>query len=177
MGWSSLAPLLNRGQAAEVHFVGQLQVTDQLGDDFRTNLALWRGLGQGIEVLPSRQDLSRVVDRWERSSVLVDALFGTGLTREIREPFAAAIEAANAAGPPIVSVDLPSGLDADEGRVLGAAIQAEVTVTFVAPKLGFSLADGPAHVGRCVVAEIGIPRGFLTELEAQHASSAGAPGE
>ena len=67
-----------------------------------------------------------------------------------------------AAGAPVLAVDLPSGLDANTGEVLGAAVRADVTVTFIARKPGFAAGAGPALVGDVRVAEIGIPR-FLIE--------------
>jgi NAD(P)H-hydrate epimerase len=71
------------------------------------------------------------------------------------------IRLVNAAGRPVLAVDLPSGLDADTGEVLGEAVRATVTVTFVARKPGFSRGRGPELCGRIVVAEIGIPRPLL----------------
>lgn len=83
----------------------------------------------------------------ERSDVIVDAIFGTGLSREISEPFAAVIRCINASGKPVLSLDVPSGLDADTGRVLGIAVKATRTVTFVGLKLGFYVGMGMEHVG------------------------------
>ena len=85
---------------------------------------------------------------------------GTGLSGEVREPFLSAIQAINAAGRPVLAIDIPSGLDCDTGRPLGAAVRATVTVTFVAPKIGFSAAEAIAYVGRVIVADIGVPLGL-----------------
>ncbi|MFN0206663.1 MAG: NAD(P)H-hydrate epimerase [Planctomycetota bacterium] len=89
--------------------------------------------------------------------IWVDALFGTGLDRPVSGLAAAAIEYINQSGAPVLSLDLPSGLDANTGRILGAAVRANVTITFVAKKTGFELADGPACTGRIVIAGIGVP--------------------
>jgi NAD(P)H-hydrate epimerase len=90
--------------------------------------------------------------------VVVDAIFGTGLAREVTGPAAAAIrrirDARGAAR--VVAVDLPSGLDADTGQPLGVAVQADVTVTLGLPKLGLALEPGRSLAGRIVVARIGI---------------------
>lgn len=94
---------------------------------------------------------------FEGAALVVDAIFGTGLAREVREPYRGAIRAINESGRPVVAVDLPSGLDANSGRPLGLAVRATLTVTMVAPKLGFYLADGPAHVGEVRVVGIGAP--------------------
>jgi NAD(P)H-hydrate epimerase len=99
--------------------------------------------------------------RWRAPlrGVVVDAIFGTGLTRKIGGAAAAAIrriEKARSAGALVVAVDLPSGLDADTGQVLGVAVRADRTVTISLPKLGLALEPGRSHAGRVQVARIGI---------------------
>ncbi|WP_313085492.1 NAD(P)H-hydrate dehydratase [Pseudomonas sp.] len=86
----------------------------------------------------------------ELQGVLVDALLGTGIAGEVREPYAGAIRALNASGLPILAVDLPSGLCADTGRVLGESVRAELTVTFIALKLGLFTAEGKDRTGALV---------------------------
>jgi ADP-dependent NAD(P)H-hydrate dehydratase / NAD(P)H-hydrate epimerase len=88
--------------------------------------------------------------------VVVDALFGTGFTGEPRPEAAELIERINAAEAPVVSVDLPSGVDASTGEVAGAAVNADLTVTFHAPKVGLVVAPGRGHAGRLTVADIGL---------------------
>ena len=94
-------------------------------------------------------------------SAVVDALFGVGFSGEVRSPFGAWIEAVNATGALVVSVDVPSGLDASTGRIAAHAVRADVTVTFSAPKVGTILFPGAGLVGELVVADIGIPREYL----------------
>jgi NAD(P)H-hydrate epimerase len=89
--------------------------------------------------------------------LVVDALFGTGLARPVAGEVRAAIEAVNAAGRPVVAVDVPSGLDAATGAVLGAAIRADLTVTFVGLKAGLFLGAGPDHAGRVLLDDLAIP--------------------
>ncbi len=79
--------------------------------------------------------------------VIVDALLGTGLTRAPSGPWAAAIDAVNASRAPVLALDLPSGLDADTGRILGVAVRAAVTMSFIALKRGCFTASGPAYCG------------------------------
>lgn len=88
----------------------------------------------------------------------IDAMFGTGLTRKIDGVTLHCIEFLNESAQPILAVDIPSGLDADTGEILGEAIRAQVTVTFVAPKLGFAKSHGPQYAGRVVTSTIGIPQ-------------------
>lgn len=90
-------------------------------------------------------------------AVWVDALFGTGLVRELAGPPRAWVEAFDRAHGPKLSVDVPSGLHGDTGEVLGAACHADVTVTFVAQKRGMATPNGLRHCGRIVVAGLGLP--------------------
>jgi NAD(P)H-hydrate epimerase len=79
--------------------------------------------------------------------VIVDALLGTGLSGTVRAELLAVINAMNASGRPVFALDVPSGLDADAGTALGAAVRAEATVTFVALKTGLFVGDGPEFAG------------------------------
>jgi NAD(P)H-hydrate epimerase len=91
-------------------------------------------------------------------NVVVDALLGTGFSGQVRSPLDAIISMVNAlSGPQVVAIDLPSGLDCDSGQPSNATIRADVTVTFVAPKLGFGLPHAAEYVGRVVVVDIGAP--------------------
>jgi hydroxyethylthiazole kinase-like uncharacterized protein yjeF len=98
--------------------------------------------------------------RWKAApgDVIVDALFGTGLARGVTGPAAAAVRRIAAQRPAarVVAADLPSGLDADTGQILGAAVQADVTVALGLPKIGLALEPGRSLAGRVVVGRIGI---------------------
>jgi NAD(P)H-hydrate epimerase len=93
--------------------------------------------------------------------VVVDAVFGIGLNRDVAGPAAEMIRRINASKKKVVSVDVPSGLDADTGRPRGVAVRASVTVTFGFPKAGFRAARAADYLGRLVVADIGYPRELL----------------
>lgn len=97
----------------------------------------------------------------KEADLLIDALMGTGLSGEVRDPYLALIRLINAEDKPVLAVDIPSGLDANTGRVLRAAVRATRTATFAGPKVGFTLADGPAHTGQVNVVDIGMPRELL----------------
>lgn len=92
-----------------------------------------------------------------RAGVLVDGILGTGARGEPRAPAAGIIEAMNGSGRPIVALDLPSGVAADTGAVPGAAIQADLTICFGAPKIGLLFQPGRSRCGRLVAVEIGFP--------------------
>jgi ADP-dependent NAD(P)H-hydrate dehydratase / NAD(P)H-hydrate epimerase len=83
-----------------------------------------------------------------QADVIVDALLGTGLTNSVRPPLSEAIQAVNACARPVLALDLPSGLNADSGAVMGCAVRADCTISFVALKTGLFLGDGPEYAGR-----------------------------
>lgn len=95
--------------------------------------------------------------RLGHSDLVVDGLLGTGLTGDVRAPYDAVIAAINECGRPVLALDLPSGLCGDTGRVLGAAIRAEWTVTFGALKQGLLTGDGPSHAGEVTVVPLPFP--------------------
>jgi ADP-dependent NAD(P)H-hydrate dehydratase / NAD(P)H-hydrate epimerase len=99
----------------------------------------------------------------DSSDVVIDAIFGTGFRGEPRSEAATQIERMNAAGAPIVAVDLPSGVDANTGEVAGAAVRADATVTMHGRKVGLVVAPGRFHAGDVEVADIG-----LEERETEH---------
>jgi ADP-dependent NAD(P)H-hydrate dehydratase / NAD(P)H-hydrate epimerase len=100
--------------------------------------------------------LTQLGRRISQSGLLVDAILGTGVKSEVTGLFAEAITLMNASGLPIVSVDIPSGLDTDRGTALGVSIQAEMTVALGYPKLGEVIFPGLSSVGELAVADIGI---------------------
>ena len=93
------------------------------------------------------------------SGAIVDAIFGTGFEGAPREPAAGAIDAVNGCGAPVVACDIASGVDASTGEVAGEAVEADITVSFHAAKLGQRIAPGKWHTGELRVAPIGIPAG------------------
>lgn len=128
---------------------------EELSHDAAENLrAYLKVKGKIFEV--TQDSLARLSQRLKGKKVLVDAILGTGLKKEVRGLYERAITIINASGLPVVAVDVPSGLDADWGRPLGAAIQAEMTVTLGYPKLGQVVYPGLSYVGELVVVDIGI---------------------
>jgi len=99
-------------------------------------------------------------DAWlEGAGAIVDAIFGTGFAGAPRQPTAAAIEAINRCGAPVVACDIASGVDASTGEIEGLAVEADLTVSFHAAKIGHRVAPGKWHTGELRVAPIGIPGG------------------
>jgi NAD(P)H-hydrate epimerase len=109
-----------------------------------------------VDVLRSAGRDASVGDDVAGADVIVDALFGTGFHGEPREDAARKIEAINAAGAPVVAVDLPSGVNASTGEVAGACVEATLSVTMHGRKVGLEIAPGRFHGGEVVVADIGL---------------------
>ncbi|MFA5354502.1 MAG: NAD(P)H-hydrate dehydratase [Thermodesulfovibrionales bacterium] len=96
------------------------------------------------------------------AGLIVDAVFGTGLTRPVSAGLSRIFEQVNSSPAPVISVDIPSGISSDTGKVMGAAIEAQKTVTFGLPKRGHLLWPGAEYRGRLFVKDIGFPRSLLT---------------
>lgn len=97
------------------------------------------------------------------AGVIVDGLLGTGIRGEVRPEYRLAIEQINRAGLPVLALDIPSGLDADTGAELGAAVKAGVTVTFIGKKRGLYTGRGPALSGEVVFADLEAPGSLYAE--------------
>jgi len=94
------------------------------------------------------------------ASLLVDAMLGSGLARDVEGGYREAVEALNRHPAPVLALDIPTGLNGDSGRVMGIAVIADATVTFVGLKLGQFSAEGPAHCGKLVLADLDIPTDY-----------------
>jgi NAD(P)H-hydrate epimerase len=121
--------------------VSLLQLGDpqKLRGDALANARLWSELGgvaEPYDAIP------------EATDVIVDAIFGTGLEREVQGHWASAINAANRHAAPVLALDIPSGLNADCGRIMGTAIKADQTISFIALKQGMFTGDGPELCGQ-----------------------------
>lgn len=133
--------------------IASLGDPERLRGDAGIMAGRWRG---GIEPLSGA--------RLGETDILIDALFGAGLSRPLTGVAAAAVEAANASGRPILAVDVPSGLDGTTGVALGPVIKADKTVTFFRLKPGHLLMPGRSLCGDIEVADIGIPESVLNAI-------------
>jgi hydroxyethylthiazole kinase-like uncharacterized protein yjeF len=131
--------------------------------DAERNASLARQAGLEITPLSRRGSWGVFASRLAGAAVVVDALFGTGLTRALTGSAARTVSAINSAGRPVVAADLPSGLSADTGQLLGPCVAAAVTVAFATVKHAHVLWPARGFCGRVVVGEIGIPRKALLE--------------
>ena len=103
----------------------------------------------------------------QKSDVIIDALLGTGLSRDVGGEWAETIEAINNSGKPVISVDIPSGLYADTGRVAGCAIRATATMTFIGLKKGLFTHDGVDYCGELLFESLGLPAKIYSKQSAQ----------
>lgn len=119
--------------------------------------AMFRELPEGVAVLRYTEDPAQCGRSFTGSSMLVDAVFGTGFHGEVEGACAGLFDAMNASGRPIFALDMPSGTNADTGEAAVHAVRAAATITFAAAKHGQLKAPAAAHCGRLLLAEIGIP--------------------
>lgn len=128
----------------------------KLRGDALANWSLLDKLGiETVTLAPS--DAKSLAERLADATLIVDGLFGTGLDRAVAGGYADAIQAMEAAEAPVASLDLPSGLDADTGAILGVAPGAALTVTFAGQKRGLHQYPGVEHAGEVRVVDIGVP--------------------
>ncbi|MHB8882057.1 MAG: NAD(P)H-hydrate dehydratase [Thermodesulfovibrionales bacterium] len=140
-GWQVKALLPDRKEKLSADCLAQLKAAQKAGVsvEFRSGLQ----------------------DKDLHAAVLIDALFGTGLNKPVSRTLAGMIRQMNRSGRPVVSVDIPSGIAADDGRVMGEAVRADITVTFGLPKRGHLIHPGAEYTGRLIVGDIGFPTELL----------------
>lgn len=129
--------------------------------DAGVNLRIAERMGLRFTIAVEKYGFLQAASFAKEADIVIDALLGTGLSGEVREPYLSLIRLINAEEKPVLAVDIPSGIDANTGCVLRAAVRATRTATFAGPKVGFTLADGPAHTGPVDVVDIGMPRELL----------------
>ena len=134
-----------------------------LRGDAEVQLQICRKAGLAIHEDQGEESIFAAVDLVSGADLVVDAVFGTGLTRPLEGMFARLVEAINMLPIPCVAVDLPSGLNGSSHGVMGPHVQADLTVTFGAPKVPHVLLPAAGSVGQVVVADLGIPPGLIAE--------------
>lgn len=130
---------------------------EEVKGDAAVNLGILLRMGLPIIEVRTAAELRKVRSKIERATVLIDALFGTGLAKPLDGLFAAAVADINRSAAFKVAIDIPSGLSADTFEVIGPAVKADLTVAFAAPKIAHIFPPASELVGELVVAPIGIP--------------------
>ncbi len=154
--------LAQRDVEVSVFLIGR--VADVRGDA-RTNLEVLGRLGVTVVEIADSSAWELHLSEVRDSTLIVDAIFGTGLNAPVGGLIESVIVDVNASGIPVVAVDLPSGLSADSPEPIGPSIDAGITVTLAAPKLPLVLPPGELRAGDIVIADIGIPAGVIDSLD------------
>src|SRR5436190_9059292 len=154
--------LAQRGVDVSVFLMGR--VADVRGDA-RINLEILGRLGRSVVEIGDSQAWELHFSEVRDCSIIVDAIFGTGLNAPVSGLIESVIADVNAAGITVVSIDVPSGLSADAAEPIGESIEADTTVTLGAPKLPLVLPPAETRAGDIVIADIGIPSGVLEGLD------------
>ncbi len=153
--------LYNKGVDVFVYLT--TEVSRVLSDgDASTNLKILLNMNLEIKEL-QEEYIGKIEKELHGHNVIVDAIFGTGLRGEVREPVRTLIAKINETDIPVVSVDIPSGLSCDDGVVLGVAVKATKTVTFVAAKTGLFQGCGKEYTGELIVSDIGVPKELIED--------------
>jgi len=150
-----------RGYAVGVFLVAPRQ---KLQGDAAVNLHALESLERDVRDVGA--DVERLAEALRGFDVVADAVGGTGIRGALRGPAGQAVEQINAAGRPVVAIDIPTGLDCDTGRAEGPAVRARCTVTFLARKKGFDEPGADAYTGQVHVADIGVPAEWIARRAA-----------
>lgn len=138
----------------------------ELAGDARINHQIVQNMSLPVRPVRTAEQLADQQATLRSSDVIVDALLGTGFSGQVRQPLDRIIQAINAASrPKVLAVDVPSGLDCDTGQPAQACIRADLTVTFVARKIGFDRPPAPDYLGQVVVADIGAPPELVEQVQ------------
>lgn len=162
-GLAAARLLHNRGARIQIYLLTDPgELTKELKSDAETNLDI--ALKMGIDVQGrGSYDIWSVRNALNHSHVIVDAIFGTGLSSHVKGEYLEIIELINNSNRPVVAVDIPTGINSDTGEIMGAAVRASVTVTFGIPKKGLFLFPGSDFTGKIHVTDISIPVAAIEE--------------
>ena len=159
--------LTNWGAEVQTFLINRTEDMLQKTSDAAVNLHIALNMGIPISETPDAETVKEAAEACAGADLIVDAMLGTGIQGEVREPFLTAIESINEVDCPKLAVDVPSGLDCNTGEALGAAVRAERTMTFGLPKRGFENEGAAEFTGEVSVAEISIPRRVVQEMVAR----------
>ena len=125
------------------------------------NLQMVKHLGIPLVHFMDASQMPELRKDIRNAGLIVDALLGTGVSGEVRQPYREIIGMINESGNRVLAIDVPSGLDADTGEPLGIAVRATKTATFAALKTGFATAQSREHCGEIILVDIGVPPELL----------------
>jgi NAD(P)H-hydrate epimerase len=157
-GFVTARCLFQRGIAVKVRIIGDIA---KVTGDTKTNYDILRKLKLDIKMLLSFQDIQNLADEVARGSIIVDAIFGTGLNRDMDGLWKELIHVINESNKYVVSIDIPSGISAGTGNILGNAVRANKTVVMQVPKVGNIHFPGAEYSKEMVIKDIGIPEEII----------------
>ncbi|SHG39336.1 NAD(P)H-hydrate epimerase [Thermosyntropha lipolytica DSM 11003] len=151
--------LMNGGARVTVFVMGK---KEELTPDTRINYEIMQKIKGDIYPLYEPEHMEKFAEEVQKAEIIVDSIYGIGFKGSLQEFEAGVVNIINSRGVPVIAVDIPSGVEADTGKVHSTAVRASHTVTFAAPKWGHILEPGADFTGNLTVADISIPR-FLLE--------------
>jgi NAD(P)H-hydrate epimerase len=149
-GYAVARHLVNGGCCVSI-----LQLGEPKSEDARTNATVCAVMGIPMEPWTH--------DACYKASLFIDAMFGTGLDRDVEGIYEKAINSCNSLSTPCISLDIPSGMDCDTGRTLGCCIKAWITISFVGMKVGFLCETANKYLGKVEFTDIGCPQTLLQQ--------------
>lgn len=161
-GFAMARHLANSGHRVEVVLFTD---PEKVVGDAAVNLRICQRMGLSIRSILSTADLSPLRDSLSGGGLIIDALFGTGLTSAASGFYGEAIELINSLPNPVLSVDIPSGLNADTGMVVGPCVQADVTITFGLPKRAHYVTPASNFAGFVEVVDISLPASLIRNMD------------
>ncbi len=156
-GFVCVRHLINSGVETDIFLIGE---PSELKGDAKINYDILKKMNAEIKII-IEQDFKLFQEKLKKYSLIIDAIFGIGLSGKVKDPYRSVINKLNNSGKEILAIDLPSGLDATKGSVTGGCIKAAKTVTFALPKTGFIKNKGPSHVGDLIIVDISVPGELL----------------
>lgn len=173
-GFVTARHLSNSGVDAAVYLIGEESLVK---GDAKINLEIWKKMGGRTYAIKTADDIKRYALQIRHTHLIVDAIFGTGLEKEVTGIHKEVIAFINdwktdtsSIDKKIVSIDVPSGIDASTGKVLGVCVKADTTVTMAMPKIGLLMYPGAAYAGKVEVVDIGMPKKLIDEADSKYES-------
>ncbi|SNS75936.1 NAD(P)H-hydrate epimerase [Anaerovirgula multivorans] len=156
--------LISYGLGVDTYVIGN---TSSIKGDAKINYEILVHLKASITTIKDEEDLAMLEDSLEKCGILVDGILGTGLQRPIEGVIKEVIAIVNKSKKEIIAIDIPSGINGDDGEVYGEAVKANKTITFQLPKIGNILYPGSDYCGKLLIENIGIPKNAIDAIEAK----------
>lgn len=154
-GFVAARHLLNENMKVDLYLIGRAK---PLSPEAKVNFDILKKMGLKVMRIYRSRQAQALSQKIKKCGLAIDAIFGIGLRGRLDIFYQVLFENLNSCGVPILAIDIPSGLDADTGSVLGSAIKAKYTVTMGLPKKGFRRKNAKKYLGKLTVADISLPK-------------------